>query len=614
MKIKSIIIGLFLITAFGCEDILDRQPLDIITENQVWSDPNLVRAQLIALYARAPTRRMFHGGYSWENNPVFNDNHAEPHEEPGMYSVITDEARASYTWSPSRAINREGIRRNDPVQRYWDYGLIRACNELIENVSLGNINEAEKAALTAEARFIRAFVYFELVKRYGGVPLILEAQFLDDSQENLYPKRNTEKEVYDFIIAECQDIESKLLGKVAGNEGKANKFVALALLSRTALYAGSIAKYGTVALDGVVGINADPNTYFKISLDASEKILNEGGYDLYNKHTDKAVNYEQAFMDDTSPEVIFKRIYLGQTYGHSFNYFNVVQGFGAGWGSYMNPTLELVDAYEFIDGTDGKIDWENTTGSLDDLLANKDPRMHGTVMFHGNDYVNGEKLKMHFVEGDFSDGKGYNLLANRPNSFNKWKIDGDSVLIQNVGEDVYPVGQDKTKTGFFLRKLVDFNNIRATNWESQQDWIEFRLAEILLNKAEASMEMGNSGPAIEAVNRVRERAGIAALGSIDIDKIRHERRIELAFEAHRIWDMRRWRIAEAVMNKEFHGLQTIWRLPEDTYRHLVMNCDDREAFNKESFPRFFDARMYYLPIGEVLINNNPNLVENPGYL
>ncbi|NJM94005.1 MAG: hypothetical protein HC842_04460 [Cytophagales bacterium] len=125
-----------------------------------------------------------------------------------------------------------------------------------------------------------------------------------------------------------------------GQAGRANRFVALALLSRSALYAGSIAKYGQVGLNGLVGIAGAPDSYFQKSLDASNRIVYQGGYSLYNAITDnKAENYRQLFLADNNSEVIFKRSFDGVSKGHSFNFFNVVQGYGAGWGSYLQPSL-----------------------------------------------------------------------------------------------------------------------------------------------------------------------------------------------------------------------------------------------------------------------------------
>jgi len=609
-KTINISLMILLLGLFSCENYLEKEPLDIISEQQVWNDPNLIRATLVNLYQKAPTRRMFNGGFPWGND--WDDKNGEGSPEPGFYTVLTDESTASYSWVGSKQINKEGLTRNSPYVHYWDYGLIRACNEFITKIDEGNVNEQHKKSFKAEARFIRAFAYFELVKRYGGVPIITKPQTLNDPHDELYPVRNSEKEVYDFILQECQEI-SELLPLPADIEsGRANKYVALSLVSRAALYAGSIAKYGHSDLDGILGINADPNIYFKKSLDASNTIITEGFYTLYNGYADKADNYQHLFLDHNNPEVIFKRGFDGTALGHSFDFFNVVHGLGSGWGSYLNPTLELIDAYEMKDGSDGTIDWNNAHGTLQELFANKDPRMHGTVTFNGNSYGTGN-LNVYIVESAAGNNGVYKLQDANPGTINTYTINGVPTPVQNVGKDAFPFVAEGSKTGFYIKKFINYDDLRVPKWQSPTDWIEFRLAEILLNKAEAAQELGQGG-ALEAINMIRGRAGIAPVASVDMDKIRHERRIELAFETHRMFDMRRWRIAGQVMNKVFHGIVPVLRLPENTYSYRKNCADNREDGINAEVSRYFNIdKMYYFPLGETLINNNPNLKENPNY-
>ncbi|PWJ34972.1 RagB/SusD family nutrient uptake outer membrane protein [Sediminitomix flava] len=595
-------------TLFSCSSILEREPLDIISEEQVWSDPNLIRANLVELYNQAPTRRLFHFGFPWGSGAPWVDGNAEPAREPGSYVVISDESMASYSWVESRNLNINGYQRNDKFMEYWDYKIIRNCNEFLEKIEEGDLRPEDKDLFKAEARFIRAFVYFEKVKRYGGVPLITVAQDINAPEEELYPERNTEQEVYDFIIQECEEI-SVILTDASGTEhGRANRFAALSLQSRAALYAGSIAKYGQSDLGGVLGISNSAEAYFQKSLEASNKVINEGGYSLYNKHEDKAFNYQSIFLDDDNPEVIFEREFSGVAKGHSFDYFSVVQGYGSGWGSYLNPTLEIVEAYDFIDGSDGKIDWENENRPLAEVLANKDPRMHATVYFDGNMYPSGDVLDMYIVE------ENGQLLDVNPGEWKAWDVDGEEVWLQNVGEHIYPKRSDGTKTGFFIKKFVSVDDLRVPQMQSETDWVEFRLAEIYLNQAEAALELGQTSVAIEAVNKVRERAGVANVTSLTMDKLRKERQVELAFETHRIWDLRRWRIAGDVLNQVHHGIVTVRQMPENTYRYIKYCCDAREEGLEASKPRYFNTdRMYYYPLGEEICNNNPNLVENPNY-
>ncbi|NJN27250.1 MAG: hypothetical protein HC819_15350 [Cyclobacteriaceae bacterium] len=300
-KIFKITIIMLLTAAFmGCEDLLDREPLDIISDEAVWSDPDLILGNLLGMYDKAPTRRDFHGGFPWGG--AWDDGNAEGAHEPGFYTTYSDEARAGYNWVGSINNNLNGLDRSNNELSYWNYDLIRDCNVLITRIDNGNLDDAKREQFKGEARFIRALVYFELVKRYGGVPLITVVQDQTTPLDELYPERNKEKEIYDFIIDECNDIAGYLPDR--NQVGRADKYTALALLSRAALYAGSIAKYGTVQLDGLLGIDANPDTYFQKSLDASNTIVSEGGYALYERYDDKAENYRQLFLDDNNAEVI----------------------------------------------------------------------------------------------------------------------------------------------------------------------------------------------------------------------------------------------------------------------------------------------------------------------
>lgn len=618
-KINKVFLYLSFITSLSGCNLLDREPLDIISDEAVWSDENLITGYLLGLYNQAPTRREFNGGFDW--GPEWDDYNAEGSKEPCQYSVLSDEARSGYNWCGSVLLNTEGFKRDTKYLEYWDYSLIRNCNFMIEKINSGNLEDKEKEIYSAEARFLRALAYFELVKRYGGVPLIKEVQNLDTPHDELFPKRAKEEEIYDFIIKECDEISKILPDRI--QTGRADKFTALALLSRASLYAGSIAKYGKIQLEGVLGISKSPDYYYDISLKASTSIINEGGYSLYKVHADKVENYRQLFLDDNNTEVIFKRSFDGVSKGHSYNYFNVIQGYGAGWGSYLQPSVNLVDAYDFIDGTDGTIDWDNTEGAMKDILKNKDPRFHATFFYQGLKYPNAENendsICTYIIYGD-PDGDGtYKYMDDNPNGYTEWKNfydDGTSAFIQNCGRNSVPVSVDGAYTGFFIRKFIKEDEIRANAWQSSTDWYEFRLAEIYLNQAEAALEMSQSQPsiALSAINEIRERAGVKELENITIEKVRKERQVELAFEAHRVWDLRRWRIAKDILNKPVYGIQAIWKLPDNKFTYKKYSADTRQTEGLDAnTPRFFSDRMYYLPLGEERINNNPNLSENPEY-
>ncbi|NJM94006.1 MAG: hypothetical protein HC842_04465 [Cytophagales bacterium] len=134
-----------LVLAFStsCTELLEREPLDIIGDEAVWSDPNLIKGYLLGLYDKAPTRRDFHGGFPWDNS--WNDQNAEGAFEPGFYTTYSDEARSGYNWTGSVLRNVEGFVRATSDLNYWNYELIRECNFMITKIETGRLPEAEKA-------------------------------------------------------------------------------------------------------------------------------------------------------------------------------------------------------------------------------------------------------------------------------------------------------------------------------------------------------------------------------------------------------------------------------------------------------------------------------------
>lgn len=591
MKKITVLIIIFSSLLFGCNnEILDMKPLDIISDAAVWDDEALIDAYLISLYDRAETRGIFIPEYKWEPWPYANS----PEEE--VY--VSDEARHSYSWSPSLNIyNRGLIDSRGTLLDYWNYGLIRNLNEFILKIEDSNLPIESRNERQGQARFLRAFTYFELVKRFGGVPLITLPMSVD-AGDALFVSRNKESELYDFIISECTEISSVLPESYSNDKvGKANKFAALALKSRAALYAGSIAKYGEVKLEGVAGIpSGEAQKYFQASYEASKEIIESGKYSLFNELDDKSENYRQLFLTENNSEIIFDRKSVTLDKGHNFDFYNLPHGMksGASWGSAVNPTLEMVDAYEMKDGSSGSIDWSNAqTASLLKLFENKDPRFHATIFYNGS-YFKSDSCQFWYGTYAYNEEGDRTLYSERGKLING---------IPQVGWGV--ASNDGTKTGFCLKKFAN-DNITVIGWnESNTPWLEFRLGEILLNHAEAAYEINKPDEALSVINQIRERAGVVARAAIDMEKIRYERRIELAFEAHRYWDLRRWRIAVDVLNNDFHQLRPLMDLTINKYVFDVVNGD--------GYTRVFNSKLYYFPITSEKIDKNPNLVQNPGY-
>jgi hypothetical protein len=590
---KYLIIILFL-TTFSCaEDMLDREPLDVMSENVVWTDPALISSYLNGIYADVPF--VFYDmletgqGFNWGN-------WSNVLSKPFQATAMSDEAR--YTlWGAEPDFKLGTLNSTGGLFEFWGYDVIRRTNDFIERVSAStSVDEAFKKTKIAEARFLRAYMYFEMVKRYGGVPLITKAQKLDDPEEELYPKRNKEDEIYSFIMTECDACATDLPPSL--EYGRATKFAALALKSRAALYAASIAKWGKVQLDGVVGIpNAKSDSYWQMAYNASKQIIESGIFQLYNKYpSDKALNYQNIWLDERNIEVIFAKQYTG--IGGVANNFNFpeVPKYKHPWGGGVGtkPYLEMLEEYENADGTPGisRAELTSKIRTPEELWGKKDPRFKGSLYTQGTPWID-ITLSMYL---GIQDENG-NILYTAYNGVNP--------EAPNEGGWGGPFGILK----FLPSKLVQYPDA------GDADWVVFRYGEILLNFAEAAFELNKTDEALNAVNQIRNRAGITPLASVTRDAIRHERKIELAFELHRYWDLRRWRTATTALSRNFTSFNyvldyTSYALDKTKPKFRIQLVEKIDGAN--SSPMFMEKH-YYLPITPNRIANNKNLIENPGY-
>ena len=582
-RIKFLSYIFFFLAFTSCQkNLLDKKPLDIISDGQVWNDPKLIDAYVVNLYSRAPLNGMFKN-FTWNTWPPIS---------PAEETFMSDEATAGWNWIGEVTDWNRGLLDaggNVPVLQDWNYNYIRSCNEFLELIATGNVTEEVKKQRSAEVRFLRAFQYFTLVKKYGGVPLITVPQKIDGGEANFVP-RNKEQEVYDFITAECTAIATELPSSYNGVDlGRATKYAALALKSRAALYAGSIAKYGQVEKDGVVGISsAAAQNYWQTSYDASKAIMNSGQFSLFNKYPDKAKNYQMLFMDLDNTETILAKYYVTMTSGHEYDGFFAPGRFSGFWGDGINVTMEMVNAYDMKDGSSGVIDWATVKGFPSEILKNKDPRFQASVFYNGSKWQ-GDSLQIWY---GIKTTNGNVVRENNPVAYNG--------MLQK-GQDA----NGENRTGFQVKKMLDESLKLPILAQASHPWIEFRLGEVLLNYAEAAFELGKTADALDAVNQVRSRAGVAPLAIITLDKIRHERRVELAFENQRYYDARRWRIAETEFSKNLRRVYPIFDWTTQSFYFEVGSAD--------GYTRTFPKKYNYLPITSPRINNNPKLVENPNY-
>jgi starch-binding outer membrane protein, SusD/RagB family len=591
---KKILIAFFLTSIIGCSRELDIQPLDMIAETAVFKDKNLIEANLISLYNRTKFQEL-------GNQENFN---------MGLLAGPGGECRPFGDWQdPYIASIKIYDNTGSGLLDYWAYTAIRQVNEFIQGVSASTFEDAYKKQKISEARFLRGFIYFQMVKRFGGVPIITKVQSLTDPESELFPARNKEAEVYDFIGKEMDEIATLLPASYSNNDyGRPTRFAAYALKSRAMLYAGSIAQFGKVELDGIVGIPAgEANRYFTAAMDASKMIMDNPAFTLYNKvSADPVKNFTQLFTDENNnSEVLFAvRWDAKLNKGHSWDALCTPAGFTSGWNSNFNVFLEMVDLFDYQDGRSGVIDRNrlnnNVRWDIDSLFGLRDPRFRAST-FYPECIWQGKKVFFH------------SSTIYRNASGQRVTNTSETFLIPNSVSAQFPDGfyakapnRNTQKTGIHLRKRCDEALTPAVSLQSSTDFIVFRLGEILLNYAEAAFYLNRHAEGLTALNQVRQRAKMPVRTALTEANIRQERQVELAFEEHRYWDLRRWRIAEQVLHgRRFQGLNYVYDF--DVKKYIIT------LKNAEGAARVFQPRHYYLPLGINRIADNPSLVENPGY-
>lgn len=608
-RYMALILPVVLIFPACKKDFVNLQSTSLIAGDQAYASFNSVQALTASLYSN-----LGDGG----SGSGFEDLRFVVGDEATFESQLSDEAMHSYTWGATANAG--------PLPpgyfAWWKYDYIRQENDFIAKIpNATNLTPDNRAKFLAEGRFIRAFTYFAMVKRYGGVPIITAVQSPSAPLDSLKVKRNTEQEVYDFIGSEVDAIINDLPEE--GGDFHATKYAALALKCRAMLYAASIAKYGQVQLNGLVGIPTSmANTYWQKAIEAANTIISSGKFSLYNVLPDPAANFQQLFngADPASnPEAIFTEAYSLPSHGHSFDFYNEPQSFKVDYGNVTNPTLELVEQFEYTDGTPGKLKVNDGTGkpikysNPADLFKGKDPRFFASILYPNAEWhCNGDPqgsfigLRRGIVDGadSITAGDLTSTYGTAPNA------------ITITGKDGPMVANDPTKTGFYIKKFMTENAGFVPNQDgpnnSATSYMVFRYGEVLLNLAEASIEMGDEATALSAINQIRTRAGIAQLASVTRDQVRHERQVEMAFENQRWWDLRRWRIADQVLNNtQFHAL----------WPWLNWEANKNPADMKYTFqivdapknPRTFPSALYYEIIDPGEIIKNSNLVQNPEY-
>jgi len=602
---------LLLAVTTSCEDSLEITPKTILVDDQVWGSNELVLSLLANLYNRIPVVSTIYSGF--DNMANYDDL-----MWTGLYE--NNNHYTTYSWN---------------FQNYWDWNYIRELNDFIEKATAATKLDPDRQKLfIAEGRFLRAYAYFEFVKRMGGIPLVTKtytySDYLEDP-EGVQMPRNKEHEIYDFVASEIDAIKEDLALN-EGSQTRATKWAALALKTRAMLYAGSLAKYNSLMATpittsgGEVGIPASmAQIYYQKALAAAEEIINEGPYSLYNGSTDKADNfYQSSTYKSNNKEVIFAKDFA-TGYTHNFTTYNIARALreDAAEAARMSPTLGFVEAFEYTDSFDGTLKDKDEEGNYilyDDLIgifANKDPRLFGTVLVPGSSFK-GQDVSIQAGVAIWSSGNNY-TFSSAPSI---GELYSDGLLWTGASG---PLGEEihTTNTGFAMRKFISDKSgdaIRSTG--NQVWWPYFKYDEVLLNAAEAAYELvpSETDKSLNYINQVRERAGIQNLTASDlnIERIQNERRVELAFEDLRWWDLKRFRIAHILLDGGVSVTSEHWALypyrviaPSDPTRNNKYIFVKKKAPRQRTFSRFFRLGNYYGQITDEYVSRNPKLTKNP---
>lgn len=466
------------------------------------------------------------------------------------------------------------------------YTNIRRANIMLKNLHRARFGNNIRVRVKAETRFLRAYYYFILLEHYGGVPLMGDSVY---SATDVIPaKRNTFEECVSYIASECDAAAKDLPWEHGGEDyGRINKASCYGLKSRLLLYAASplfndspLTTEG--ALKDVVAYPTVDKSRWQKAEAAAAQIIESGHYSLYvNNDPEPGFGFYQLFQLRKNPEYILARM---QDSNRDLEGIWNPPTFGvSNPGAY--PYLETVDAFGMRNGL--PISDPNAGYDPKNPYKNRDPRLANTV-------TRDQSLVFH------RDG-----LARRPVNIYIDKTNPNNVT---SGQDAIYRG---TPTGYYTYKMV--------NRDVAADWFNtytprclpiIRYAEILLNYAEARNEsLGIPDQQVyAAVEAIRERAGLdpfvlptgLSQGAMR-EIIRNERQKELAFEGHRFFDVRRWKLAESLENRQLHGTEPVRMASGTTYNTINVR------------KRVFDKRMYLWPIPQSEVAKSLDLIQNPGY-
>jgi hypothetical protein len=515
----------------GCNDFLDTTPTDRISDKIVWESNETVQLYVNTFYAYIDRYGIF------SSPSQFNGNLTEGLTETMKYGSYVPGRNAGdanmYAFTP------EQISPATNLLNVWTptYERIRRVNDFLVGLTkFSKLSAEQNIQYEAQARFFRAFLYFQLAKRHDGVILYRDMNLQVDIN------RSSAAETWD-LIEEDLDFAASVLPKTT-TVGRLTKGAVFALKSRAMLYAER----------------------WQSAKNAADSVFAQDVYRLTDKYADA--------WKGSNSESILQYSYLRTGPNHSFDKDYATFGEIDNQGGSGVPTQEMVESYE---KTDGNLmdwnEWHRTSGTTTPpAYIALEPRFHATVIYPGSIWQG--KTMENCVGGTNGKYMGYR-------------------------DDVYTQG--RTVTGYYLKKFRDESNTDLTTYLSTHTWVELRLAEVYLNRAEANYRLNNQQAALDDLNAVRKRVEVnlparsGLTGNDLFSAIRQERKIELAYEGHLFWDMRRWKLAHTAYNNyRVHGL----KLTKDAggYLYQYVDCDLQD--------RKFLEKTYVLPIPSDELANN----------
>lgn len=549
MKIYNyILLGCLISSSFACSDILNKKDLSAVTEEDVWNDSKYATAYLDKLCRdNLP---------DWDAGASNNSDEANGGDGI-MYGQLTTSSIDT-----------------------WNYEQIRKINLLLQKVGSGSIDEETQNTLKAQALVLRAWRYFQMVRLYGGVPLILEPQELTD---DLYVTRAKTSECIAQMVKDLDDAIAILPWKwTSDDEGRITKAAAMAFKGRILLYWAS------------PQFNPDNDKQrWEDAYNANKQVMEElaqNGYGLYGSYSD-------LWFDEMNVEAVFVKRFQEPGLTNSWNAGTRPVSEAQNYTGWNRPSLEMVESYPMADGTP-------ITESKDYdpvyFWKNRDPRFAQSIAYNGC----------------------------------LWELSGKSGRIQwtYVGSEL----NNPTPSGFYCRKAVDESYTPYYTERSSTDWIEIRYAEVLMNYAECAAELDKKDEAYAILKQIRNRAGIlpgsdglyglkAGMSHDDMIKaIMLERKIEFAFEGKRYWDLRRRRLFASELNgTRRHGLLPKLKISQEEFDKIKDNVDidkDKDAYFRDSlivldtkFDIDFKDNYYFYAIPNKHLETNSKLEQTQGW-